>query len=119
MCCCAGVCCCQVGVALKPSTPAELVLPYLQQGLLDMVSRQMQLHLQLTVGCCCGGRQWQCLSCVLPRGLLCYHQPGSHKHPAPDFVPTQQLCAATVLMIQQPRSASETVPATSACKYQC
>jgi hypothetical protein len=28
---------CQVGIALKPSTPAELVLPYLQQGLLDMV----------------------------------------------------------------------------------
>ena len=27
----------QVGIALKPATPAELVLPYLQQGLLDMV----------------------------------------------------------------------------------
>lgn len=29
---------CQVGIALKPSTPAELVLPYLHQGLLDLVS---------------------------------------------------------------------------------
>jgi hypothetical protein len=28
----------QVGIALKPATPAELVLPYLQQGLLDLVS---------------------------------------------------------------------------------
>lgn len=27
----------QVGLALKPATPAELALPYLQQGLLDMV----------------------------------------------------------------------------------
>ncbi|KAF6266665.1 Ribulose-phosphate 3-epimerase-like protein [Scenedesmus sp. NREL 46B-D3] len=27
----------KVGVALKPDTPAELLLPYLQQGLLDMV----------------------------------------------------------------------------------
>ncbi|WIA09063.1 hypothetical protein OEZ85_008477 [Tetradesmus obliquus] len=27
----------QAGVALKPDTPAELLLPYLQQGLLDMV----------------------------------------------------------------------------------
>lgn len=27
----------KVGVAVKPQTPAELLLPYLQQGLLDMV----------------------------------------------------------------------------------
>jgi hypothetical protein len=40
------VLCWQVGVALKPSTPAELVLPYLQQGLLDMVSSNTQLRLQ-------------------------------------------------------------------------
>jgi ribulose-phosphate 3-epimerase len=29
----------KAGVALKPDTPAELLLPYLQQGLLDMVGR--------------------------------------------------------------------------------
>eukprot|EP00878_Enallax_costatus_P027676 GHUV01029819.1.p1 GENE.GHUV01029819.1~~GHUV01029819.1.p1 ORF type:complete len:194 (+),score=63.65 GHUV01029819.1:569-1150(+) len=27
----------KVGIALKPQTPAELLMPYLQQGLLDMV----------------------------------------------------------------------------------
>jgi ribulose-phosphate 3-epimerase len=27
----------KAGVALKPDTPAQLLLPYLQQGLLDMV----------------------------------------------------------------------------------
>lgn len=30
----------KAGVALKPQTHAELLLPYLQQGLLDMVGRQ-------------------------------------------------------------------------------
>lgn len=35
---CCSAASCQVGIALKPATPAELVLPYLQQGLLDLVS---------------------------------------------------------------------------------
>ena len=30
----------KVGVALKPATPVELLFPYLDQGLLDMVSNQ-------------------------------------------------------------------------------
>jgi hypothetical protein len=28
----------QVGIALKPQTPVELVMPYVEAGLLDMVS---------------------------------------------------------------------------------
>jgi hypothetical protein len=35
----------KVGVALKPATPAELLLPYLQQGLLDMVRGSAAEHL--------------------------------------------------------------------------
>jgi len=29
----------KAGIAIKPQTPAELLLPYLQQGLLDLVSQ--------------------------------------------------------------------------------
>lgn len=36
----------KAGIALKPATPAELVLPYLQKGLLDMVrpAAHVRLH---------------------------------------------------------------------------
>lgn len=38
----------KVGVALKPQTPAELLMPYLQKGLLDMVSYMSELYERLS-----------------------------------------------------------------------
>jgi hypothetical protein len=43
-------CCCQVGIALKPATPAELVLPYLEQGLLDLVGETKHTRVRVFAG---------------------------------------------------------------------
>jgi ribulose-phosphate 3-epimerase len=51
----------KVGVALKPATPAELLLPYLQQGLLDMVRCCHQWYCMRSCGGCSSGIRSFCL----------------------------------------------------------
>jgi hypothetical protein len=48
----------QAGVALKPSTPAELVFPYIEAGLLDLVRHFGALTLRIQ-----GGTLIQLASC--------------------------------------------------------